>query len=135
MSSSVSPLVQNLVRPRDWKAAAPSAPAGTSTYGQQAKLLRLPVPELKDTFSRLSESLKPLARDAAELSATEAKIGAFADGLAPQLQERLKTRQAATPNWLEEWWDDGELALRSMGELPELMYRQAPTSATATLSS
>jgi carnitine O-acetyltransferase len=112
MSSSVPPLVQNLVRPKDWKATAPAAPAGTSTYGQQAKLGRLPVPELKDTFSRLAESLAPLARNAAELSATQAKISAFADGLAPQLQERLKARQVETANWLEDWWDDGESMFR-----------------------
>lgn len=133
MSSHLPPLVQNLVRPKDWKAAVPSAPSGASTYAQQDKLQRLPVPELKDTFSRLSESLQSLARDAAELSTTQTNISAFADGLAPKLQERLKARQAVTSNWLEDWWDDGEFFTLCQREMLELTHRQAPTSATGTL--
>jgi carnitine O-acetyltransferase len=106
----MTPLIQNLVRPQRWKAAAPSAPAGTSTYGQQDQLPRLPVPELLETATRLKESLRPLARSSAELAAVEAKIGSLtsAGGLGPVLQKRLEERQRDTPHWLEEWWDDGK---------------------------
>jgi carnitine O-acetyltransferase len=106
-SKAMHSSVQNATRPKDWKAAAPSAPVGTKTFKQDAQLQPLPIPQVLDTFNRLSESLLPLARNQEEFSAARAKILAFANGSAHKLQARLEERQAATQNWLEEWWDDG----------------------------
>jgi hypothetical protein len=101
------PLVQNATRPKGWKAAAPFASPGQSTYGHQGALPRLPVPKLDDTVSRLKESLRPLARGKDELTTAENKVDALASGLGQELQRRLLKRQSETDHWLEEWWDDG----------------------------
>ncbi|KII85857.1 hypothetical protein PLICRDRAFT_56334 [Plicaturopsis crispa FD-325 SS-3] len=89
-----------------WKALAPAPPPGTTTFAAQSTLQPLPVPTLEDTIMRLNESLKPLARNEDELKTAHAKIIAFAQGPAEDLQRRLLERAASTPHWLEEWWDD-----------------------------
>lgn len=108
MSSAARfPLVQNTTRPPAWKSHAPFPPAGAPTYAAQGALPRLPVPALVDTARRLKESLRPLARDAAELAEAERKVDAFVEGVAPELQRRLEQRAGEKEHWLEEWWDDG----------------------------
>jgi carnitine O-acetyltransferase len=94
-------------RPRDWKAAAPEAPVGTTTFAAQKRLPRLPVPELHKTLSRLKETLKPLAWSDQEYNAVEQKIHQFASGEGPVLQNRLLEHYQGAPHWLEQWWDDG----------------------------
>ncbi|KAF9461247.1 acyltransferase ChoActase/COT/CPT [Collybia nuda] len=92
-------------RPSAWKAAAPSAPPGSITFASSHP--KLPVVDLKDTLSRLKESLKPIAWSDAEFAAVEKKIDEFAVGKGPELQARLLKRAEETPHWLEQWWDDG----------------------------
>lgn len=105
--SSTAYSVSNAARPTNWKALAPFAPGGTSTYAAQPDLPALPVPDLSDTARRLKDSLKPLARDLHELAETERKIDEFAGGLGRELHSRLLQRRDNTQHWLEEWWDDG----------------------------
>ncbi|KAF9785036.1 acyltransferase ChoActase/COT/CPT [Thelephora terrestris] len=98
--------------PPNWKAKAPLSLPGP-TFAAQAKLQKLPVPELEQTFRKLRESLKPIAHSREEYDATVAKVDDFARGLAPKLHERLLRRRDETDHWLEEWWDnDAYLAYR-----------------------
>ncbi|TDL15650.1 acyltransferase ChoActase/COT/CPT [Rickenella mellea] len=97
----------NASQPLKWKSLAPSPPTNGVTLASQAALPHLPVPELSVTFSKLKRSLKPLAWSEEEYKVTEKKIDDFASHLAPELQDRLKKRQAETEHWLEEWWDNG----------------------------
>jgi hypothetical protein len=94
-------------RPADWKSAAPSPPAGTSTFAAQSSLPKLPVLSLAPTLERLKATLVPVAHTPAELADAHRKIDAFANGIGPELQHRLEERAAYKPHWLEEWWDDG----------------------------
>lgn len=94
------------LRPIHWKASAPEALPGTLTFGAQTKLPRLPVPNLEDTFSRLKESLKPIAWSESEYASVVSKVDEFAKTKAPELQGRLLARATEHPHWLEEWWDD-----------------------------
>ena len=93
--------------PPNWKQLAPHTPGGGITTAHQSKLPKLPVPELSDTFSRLKQSLKPLAFSHEELETSFAKIDEFESGLARELHHRLLQRQKETTHWLEEWWDNG----------------------------
>jgi len=98
--------------PADWKAKAPGSLPGP-TFAAQARLPKLPVPELEQSLRKLKESLKPIAHSAGEYDTAVAKIDGFAKGLAPKLHERLLERRDATDHWLEEWWDnDAYLAYR-----------------------
>ncbi len=94
-------------RPADWKSAAPSPPAGTTTFAAQSTLPKLPVLPLGQTLERLKATLVPVAHTPAELADTHRKIDAFANGIGPELQRRLEERALYKPHWLEEWWDDG----------------------------
>lgn len=93
------------IRPADWKSAAP-APLPGVTFAAQPSLLRLPVPNLRQTLDRLRESLKPIAWSDSEYSSVLRKIDTFANGQGPQLQQRLLNRSSERPHWLEEWWDN-----------------------------
>lgn len=98
--------------PPNWKAKAPLSLPGP-TFAAQAKLPKLPVPELEQSLKKLKESLKPIAHSAQEYEAVTAKVDDFAKGLAPKLHERLAKRHDETDHWLEEWWDnDAYLAYR-----------------------
>jgi carnitine O-acetyltransferase len=98
--------------PTNWKAKAPKSLPG-QTFAAQAKLPKLPVPELGQTLRKLKESLKPIAHSAAEYDTAMSKVEDFAEGLAPKLHERLLKRRDETDHWLEEWWDnDAYLAYR-----------------------
>lgn len=57
------------------------------TFDLQAKLPRLPVPELPETLARFRESILPLAGK--EFEAAAAVIEAFACTEGPRLQQRL----------------------------------------------
>ena len=94
-------------RPADWKSAAPSPPAGTSTFAAQSSLPKLPVLPLVPTLERLKATLVPIAHTPAELADSHRKIDAFANGIGPELQHRLQGHALYKPHWLEEWWDDG----------------------------
>jgi len=101
-----------MVPPENWKAKAPLSLPGP-TFAAQAKLSKLPVPELEQSLRKLKESLKPIAHSAEEHNAAVAKVDDFANGLAPKLHERLLKRRDETNHWLEEWWDnDAYLAYR-----------------------
>jgi Choline/Carnitine o-acyltransferase len=95
------------LRPADWKSAAPSPPAGTSTFAAQSSLPKLPVLSLVPTLERLKATLVPIAHTPAELADAHRKIDAFANGIGPELQHRLEERAPYKPHWLEDWWDDG----------------------------
>jgi carnitine O-acetyltransferase len=79
---------------------------GTTTFAAQASLLKLPVPELPVTLTRLKEALKPLAKSELEYTAAVTKIDEFGRGKGIELQDRLLKRNAETIHWLEGWWDD-----------------------------
>ncbi|KAG5652048.1 hypothetical protein H0H81_006468 [Sphagnurus paluster] len=102
MSTSIP---RSTSRHQNWKAAAPSAPTGTLTFGSE--LPKLPVINLQDTAARLKQSLRPIAWSDAEYAAVSKKIDEFTIGLGPKLQDRLLKRDAETSHWLEQWWDDG----------------------------
>ncbi|KAJ6620571.1 acyltransferase ChoActase/COT/CPT [Mycena sp. CBHHK59/15] len=93
-------------QPLDWKRAAPEPSGGSTTFGSQANLPLLPVPELETTLTRLKLSLKPLAWSDTELATVEHKIDQFGTGKGPELQARLLDRAKHTKHWLEEWWDN-----------------------------
>ncbi|KAJ7622901.1 acyltransferase ChoActase/COT/CPT [Mycena polygramma] len=93
-------------QPPDWKAVAPEPLAGTKTFAAQASLPLLPIPELKTTLTRLTDSLKPLAWSEAEMAAAEAKIAEFGARTGPELHQRLLERSKHRKHWLEEWWDN-----------------------------
>ena len=98
--------------PANWKAKAPLSLPGP-TFAAQARLPKLPVPELEQSLRKLKESLKPIAHSVEEYDAAVAKVDDFARGLAPELQGRLLRRHEETDHWLEEWWDnDAYLAYR-----------------------
>ena len=98
--------------PVNWKAKAPLSLPGP-TFAAQAKLPKLPVPELEQSLKKFKESLKPIAHSAEEYETVVTKVDDFAKGLAPKLHERLLKRRDGTDHWLEEWWDnDAYLAYR-----------------------
>lgn len=98
--------------PVNWKAKAPLSLPGP-TFAAQAKLLKLPVPDLEQSLGKLKDSLKPIAHSTEEYDAAVAKVDDFAKGLGPKLHERLLKRRDETDHWLEEWWDnDAYLAYR-----------------------
>jgi len=98
--------------PANWKAKAPLSLPGP-TYAAQARLPKLPVPELEQTLRKLKDSLKPIAHHKEEYDAAVAKVDDFARGLGPKLHARLLRRRDKTDHWLEEWWDnDAYLAWR-----------------------
>ncbi|KIY51868.1 acyltransferase ChoActase/COT/CPT [Fistulina hepatica ATCC 64428] len=97
--------MSTLSRPANWKAQV-AFPRESKTFGAQASLPRLPVPELPETLSRLKETLAPIAWSSDELRTACRKIDNFAQSQGPQLQKRLLERAASTEHWLEEWWDD-----------------------------
>jgi carnitine O-acetyltransferase len=94
-------------RPVNWKSAAPSPPAGTTTFAAQSTLPKLPVLPLGPTLERLKRTLAPIAHSQAELVDAMRKIDAFEKGIGPELQRRLEVHAQGKPHWLEEWWDDG----------------------------
>ncbi len=104
--SATTPIVLTS-RPDDWKARAPGPPSTSVTFAAQDKLPKLPVPDLKQTLTRLKESLRPIAWNDAEYSAVEKKIDEFERGKGAELHQRLLGKYAATKHWLEDWWDDG----------------------------
>jgi len=106
LSSRMSSSFVNRPRPVDWKTAAPAPLPQTTTFAGQARLAKLPVPNLQASLSKLKDSLKPIAWSAEEYSAAVAKIDKFEAGLGPELQNRLLNRASSTPHWLETWWDD-----------------------------
>ena len=98
--------------PANWKAKAPLSLSGP-TFAAQARLPKLPVPELEQTLRKLKETLKPIAHHVEEYDAAVAKVDDFARGLGPKLHKRLLKRREETDHWLEEWWDnDAYLAYR-----------------------
>jgi carnitine O-acetyltransferase len=98
--------------PANWKAKAPLSLPGP-TFAAQARLPKLPVPELEQSLKKLKASLKPIAHSAEEYDAATAEVDNFAKGLGPKLQERLLKRHDESDHWLEEWWDnDAYLAYR-----------------------
>lgn len=106
-SSHFMPVHPPVPRPTDWKSAAPSPPAGSTTFAAQSTLLKLPVLPLALTLERLKDTLGPIAHSQAELADAQRKIDEFATGIGPELQRRLEEHAQYKPHWLENWWDDG----------------------------
>lgn len=94
-------------RPTGWKSAAPSPPAGSTTFAAQSTLPKLPVLPLLPTLERLKDTLVPIAHTQAELADAHRKIDDFSSGIGPELQRRLEEHARYKPHWLEQWWDDG----------------------------
>ncbi|KAJ1724303.1 Carnitine O-acetyltransferase mitochondrial [Coemansia biformis] len=77
-------------------------------FAHQARLPRLPVPDLESTLAKYAESLEPLLPPD-ELARSRRAIEDFGRSAQGQeLQGRLRARAADPdcPNWLEEWWND-----------------------------
>ncbi|KAJ3332561.1 hypothetical protein HDU93_009049, partial [Gonapodya sp. JEL0774] len=90
-------------------AVAPSgAPAtGVTTFAQQSKLEKLPIPPLKPTMEKLLRTLKPLAQSEGEWLAANAAVEDFLKpgGVGEHLDKRLREYgQRQQNNWLEELW-------------------------------
>ncbi|KAJ2863684.1 hypothetical protein GGI22_001899 [Coemansia erecta] len=91
-------------------AAAASALGKTSralsTFANQDRLPRLPVPELNATAARYLKSLRPLL-SSAEYARAERAVSDFvgSDGMGPVLQRRLlEVERKAPHNWMEDIW-------------------------------
>ncbi|KAJ2908819.1 Carnitine O-acetyltransferase mitochondrial [Coemansia aciculifera] len=86
----------------------PALEQGGKLFASQSQLPRLPVPDLRTTLSKYSESLVPLL-PADKLAYSQRVISEFGESaLGQALQQRLEAR-ALDPNcanWLEEWWND-----------------------------
>lgn len=95
--------------PADWKAKAPRPLPGV-TFSLQDELLKLPVPDLTATLTKLEKSLRPLAQSPEELEVARSKIRTLGEegGLGQTLHKRLIARanEPGRVNWLEELWDD-----------------------------
>jgi len=114
--------------PVNWKSKAPLSLPGP-TFAAQARLPKLPVPELEQTLRKLKESLKPIAHYPEEYHAAVAKVDDFARALAPELHTRLLKRRDETDHWLEEWWDnDAYLAYRDSVVVNVSYFCECPTS-------
>ncbi|KAJ2845576.1 hypothetical protein IWW36_004724 [Coemansia brasiliensis] len=77
-----------------------------STFANQGKLPRLPVPTLEATAARYLKSLQPLLSNK-EFEQAEKAVSQFIgpDGLGPILQQRLLQADKEAPsNWLEDIW-------------------------------
>jgi len=75
-----------------------------STFSQQSKLPRFPIPTLEDTAKRYLKSVEPLLTPE-ELKATQSAVQTFVTGLGPTLQARLHEVDKAAPySWLEDIW-------------------------------
>ncbi|KAJ1796596.1 hypothetical protein LPJ59_003653 [Coemansia sp. RSA 2399] len=94
-------------RPATAAAAAPGrANRALSTFANQDRLPRLPVPELNATAARYLKSLRPLL-SGAEYARAEKAVSDFvgSDGLGPVLQQRLlEVERDAPHNWMEDIW-------------------------------
>ena len=103
------PLRAMSTRLKNWKGLAPTPPSGTTSFGGQSSLQRLPLPELSSTLQKLKRSMKALAWDEEEYRTSETKVDDLVDGLGPELQRRLEQRreEPGRDHWLEEWWDEG----------------------------
>ncbi|KAJ1951386.1 hypothetical protein FBU59_000184 [Linderina macrospora] len=80
--------------------------ASASTFSNQSRLPRLPIPTLKDTATRYLRSLQPLLNPA-DYARSEKAVSEFIGptGLGPVLQQRLQQVDAASPySWLEDIW-------------------------------
>ncbi|KAI8324236.1 acyltransferase ChoActase/COT/CPT [Martensiomyces pterosporus] len=92
-------------------ASLPTATAGEtqpqlSTFANQGRLPRLPVPTLDATAARYLKSLRPLL-SAEEYLRSEKAVSAFisSDGMGPILQQRLQEADRQAPSsWLEDIW-------------------------------
>lgn len=77
--------------PANWKAKAPLSLPGP-TFAAQPRLPKLPVPDLERSL-KFKDSLKPIAHHVVECDAAVVlEIDDFANGLGPELQERLLKR-------------------------------------------
>ena len=106
-SSHLMPVHPPSPRPTDWKSAAPSPPAGSTTFAAQSTLPKLTVLPLLPTLERLKDTLVPIAHTQAELAEAHRKIDEFSSTTGPELQRRLEEHARYKPHWLEQWWDDG----------------------------
>ncbi|GAA5869268.1 hypothetical protein JCM3774_004189 [Rhodotorula dairenensis] len=93
----------------DWRMNVPSViPEDSVMFRNQAKLPKLPLPELDDTLSRLVRSCQALAEQPAAAETVKHKVDAFRRGPGPKLQALLnrKRDQPAVRNWLARDWDE-----------------------------
>ncbi len=74
-----------------------------STFVNQKKLPRLPVPALKESIQQYLDSVQPF-QTVEEHQKTRALASAFETGIGTKLQERLEEYAKTQENWLEKWW-------------------------------
>ena len=67
------------------------------------KLLKLPVPDLKQTLEKYLKSVRPFLTPK-EFSVTLHGVEEFINGEGPYLQKLLQQRAERLDNWLSEWW-------------------------------
>ncbi len=84
------------------------------TYGHMATMPRLPVPPLAQTCDLYLRSIRPLATEE-QLATSRALVADFQKegGLGQRLHGLLKERAAKEHNWLERWWDNSYLDIRT----------------------
>ncbi|ACY97498.1 MULTISPECIES: choline/carnitine O-acyltransferase [Thermomonospora] len=85
----------------------------TSTFGNEDRLPRVPLPTLEETCERFIEWCAPLLTEE-ELAATKAELEAFASGPGPILHAELERFNAAegVHSWLDEFWPSRYLGRR-----------------------
>lgn len=76
-----------------------------TTFKYDNKLPNLPVPAVKESVSKLLDTIKPIATDPSLFEETKRKALEFLqDDNVAELQRILKERASSKKNWLEEWW-------------------------------
>lgn len=74
-------------------------------YSCQQSLPRMPVPSLKDTLSRLLDSLKPLyGEDTEEWTELVQEAAKFEKTTGPKLQSILVLKSWWSQNFVTDWW-------------------------------
>ncbi|SCV66893.1 BQ2448_5539 [Microbotryum intermedium] len=100
----------------EWRLNPPSAtPLDSTTFKNQHRLPKLPVPDVDVTLDKVLASCRPLASDEGEFEELRTKVERFRQGLGKTLQERLVRRRETEGmrNWIAEWWDhDAYMAYR-----------------------
>jgi len=86
----------------------------TSTFENQSSLPRLPIPDLNDTLSRFTETVRPLLTPT-QLEQTQATILNFLANEGPELHTKLQeydakgAKDASIGSYIEEFWNDAYL--------------------------
>ena len=98
----------------------------SATFGHEAALPPLPVPDLDQTLAMYLKSLEPLL-SAEDLAATKAHAEHFKANHGASLHAELTEIAATEGNWLERWWDNAAYLMTRLPNLVNTNYA-APLS-------